>query len=283
MNLIEDESILEVYLKKKYDVIDPVTIRVKNVEMKMELLRKYSSFPLTLGTFLGDVFQTDVPDGFTNALRWNSGKTLLFIAQCEILFLPAFYTMLKSKKSFENFGGYFLTHNIKSSSAWEKYIIKTLDGQDIVYFTSRSVMVDSKKRKPITDFFDRDFSREKIYTRWSHSLPDRIVKLINLGKPDGITEHTIDDNDIDANNHTNFMVYIHLTERCIKKLSPERNQVKKANISYKGECLLGDVLIANCWKINEFYFYFEIVVKDRLVTLGNIEYFNNESSYPSKL
>lgn len=277
MMFYDEDPSMEYFTKKTYYRVDPVNYRISNLKIKRNFLKKNSSRPLMLGTFIADVMQSGLFDSFASRQRFER-QILLFFSQCEIKLLKGFYEMFKDNNEFEVLSSSFSTTKISGNSVWENFIISNQKGLEIIHFKSRVVIVDAEHRKPIRKFFDSEFGEEKIYQKQITDIPGKIIQLKNLGKPNSTLQHTITVKDIDDNNHTNFSVYLDLAERCLLISSSDLKIIKRTNISYKSECLLGDTIVGRCWKLDNKNYYFETLCQEELLTFGYFEFYSNENS-----
>ena len=162
----------------------------------------------------------------------------------------------------------FLTHPLEiistltyigTSSFCETREIANTNGlAPFVRSTYRVIRIDANTRKPI----ELPRPMREMYAAWKKGTPYAMRKLTRPDVHSINFHYTIQESDVDSQNHTNFITYIKLCLRACKRgtdlkafptplLQIIDNGIKEFEIRYENEALLNEDVIIYAWQTTE--------------------------------
>lgn len=127
------------------------------------------------------------------------------------------------------------------------FAIEDDQGNEIVYASSRWVLVDTNLRRPIRPangfMAPYKFSNCRPLAKERYSM-----KKYPNREPDVIMETTVTRRDTDTNNHTNNAVYIDWACDTLDEALYETMTLTDIMVSYEKECRLGDKVTIETWQ-----------------------------------
>ncbi|XP_078331856.1 uncharacterized protein LOC111124600 [Crassostrea virginica] len=162
----------------------------------------------------------------------------------------------------------FLTHPLEiistityvgTSSFCETREIANTNGlAPFVRSTYRMIRIDANTRKPI----ELPRPMREMYAAWKKGTPYAMRKLTRPDVHSINFHYTIQESDVDSQNHTNFITYIKLCLRACRRgtdlkafptplLQIIDNGIKEFEIRYENEALLNEDVIIYAWQTKE--------------------------------